>query len=208
MHKEQLKNVKLEQQLNSTTNADVTTSSHTNGNTMLAAAFSSELVSKAREYATLKHFETNHKYDGQPYDVHLKMVYEFACKYVHLLPDNKTISDVLASCWVHDVIEDCRQTYNDVKNVLGERVAEIAYALTNEKGKTRKERANDKYYEGIRSTPFAAYVKICDRLANVTYSKLSKSKMIEAYKKENEDFKKQLWSLAYQEMFDDLSACF
>ena len=194
--------------VDSSTNVEPTTSSHTSGNTMFAAAFSSELVSKAREYATLKHFETNHKYDGQPYDVHLKMVYEFACKYVHLLPDNKIISDVLASCWVHDVIEDCRQTYNDVKNVLGERVADIAYALTNEKGKTRKERANDKYYEGIRNTPFATYVKICDRLANVTYSKQSKSKMIEAYRKENEDFKNQLWSLSYQKMFDDLAACF
>ena len=183
-------------------------SSRNDGNTMLAAAFSSELVSKAREYATLQHFKTNHKYDGQPYDVHLQMVYDFACKYVHLLPDNKTISEVLAACWVHDVIEDCRQTYNDVKNVLGEKVADIAYALTNEKGKTRKERANDKYYEGIRNTPFATYVKICDRLANATYSKQSGSKMVEAYKKENEDFKKQLWSLAYQEMFDDLAGCF
>jgi len=182
-------------------------SSRNDGNTMLAAAFSSELISKAREYATLQHFKTNHKYDGQPYDVHLQMVYDFACKYVHLLPDNKTISEVLAACWVHDVIEDCRQTYNDVKNVLGERVADIAYALTNEKGKTRKERANDKYYEGIRNTPFAAYVKICDRLANATYSKQSNSKMIEAYRKENEDFKKQLWSPAYQEMFDDLAEC-
>ena len=38
MHKEPLKNVKLGQQPNSTTTADVTTSSHTNGNTMLAAA--------------------------------------------------------------------------------------------------------------------------------------------------------------------------
>jgi len=43
MHKEQLKNVKLEQQLNSTTNADVTTSSHTNGNTMLPAVVSSKI---------------------------------------------------------------------------------------------------------------------------------------------------------------------
>jgi (p)ppGpp synthase/HD superfamily hydrolase len=177
-------------------------------NPLLAAAFSSELVSKAREYATLKHFETNHKYDGQPYDVHLKMVYDFACKYVHLLPDNKTISDVLAACWVHDVIEDCRQTYNDVKNVLGETVADIAYALTNEKGKNRKERANDKYYQGIRNTPFASYVKICDRLANVTYSKQNKGNMLNGYRKENDDFKKQLWSLAYQEMFDDLAGCF
>ena len=81
-----------------------------------------------------------------------------ACKYIHLLPNNRVISEVLAACWVHDVIEDCRETYNDVKNVLGERVADIAYALTNEKGKTRKERANDKYYEGIRNTPFALII--------------------------------------------------
>jgi hypothetical protein len=133
---------------------------------------SSELVLKAKDYAILKHFETNHKYDGKPYEVHLEMAFEFACKFVHLLPDDKTISEVLAAVWAHDVIEDCRQNYSDVKNVLGEIVAEIVYALTNEKGKNRKERANDKYYEGIRNTPFADYVKICDRLANVTYSKL------------------------------------
>jgi len=179
-----------------------------NANRLLVTAFSSELISKARAYATLKHFETNHKYDGQPYDVHLMMVYEFACKYIHLLPDNGTVSDVLAAAWVHDVIEDTRQTYNDVKNVLGERVADLAYALTNEKGKNRKERANDKYYEGIRNTPFATYLKICDRMANVTYSKQHKSNMLNGYRKEHDDFKKQLWSLAYQEMFDDLAGCF
>jgi len=177
-------------------------------NTVLVTAFNSDLISKARAYATLKHFEANHKYDGQPYDVHLMAVYEFACKYIHLLPDNKTVSDILAAAWVHDVIEDTRQTYNDVKNVLGERVADLAYALTNEKGKNRKERANDKYYEGIRNTPFATYLKICDRMANVTYSKQHKSNMLNGYRKEHDEFKKQLWSLAYQEMFEDLAGCF
>ncbi|MCC6288301.1 MAG: HD domain-containing protein [Chitinophagaceae bacterium] len=174
---------------------------------MLAAAFSSELVSNARYYAVKVHEATNHKYDGKPYEVHLQMVYDFACKYVHLLPNNSAISEALAACWVHDVIEDCRQTYNDVKDVLGEKVADIAYALTNEKGKTRKERANDKYYEGIRNTAFAVYVKVCDRLANVKYSKETGSKMVEAYRKENDEFKKQLWSLRYKEMFDELDEC-
>ena len=187
------------------TNTDKNDFNATIGNTVLAEAFYSELISNAKEYAILKHFETNHKYDGNPYDVHLQMVYDFACKYIHLLPNNRVISEVLAACWVHDVIEDCRETYNDVKNVLGERVADIAYALTNEKGKTRKERANDKYYEGIRNTPFADYIKICDRMANVKYSKDKGSRMIEVYRKENEEFKKQLWSLPVQEMFDELA---
>ena len=47
---------------------------------------------------------------------------------------------------------------------------EIVYALTNDKGRTRAERAGEKYYKGIRETPYAPFVKLCDRLANVTYS--------------------------------------
>ncbi len=132
------------------------------------------------------------------------MAFEFACKYVHLLPDEKTISEVLAAVWSHDVIEDCRQNYTDVKNVLGENVAELVYALTNEKGKNRKERANDKYYEGIRKTPFGDYVKICDRLENAYYSKLHNESLLSVYRKEHDHFKKQLWKVSNQEMFEEL----
>jgi hypothetical protein len=34
---------------------------------------------------------------------------------------------------VHDVIEDCRETCNDVKKATNEEIAELAYALTNKK---------------------------------------------------------------------------
>ncbi|MDD6507497.1 MAG: hypothetical protein PUF39_09000, partial [Prevotellaceae bacterium] len=44
------------------------------------------------------------------------------------------------------------------------------YALTNEKGRTRAERANDKYYQGIRDTAYAPFLKLADRRANITYS--------------------------------------
>ena len=48
--------------------------------------------------------------------------------------------------------------------------SEIAYALTNEKGRTRTDQANEKYYEGIRSTKYAPMVKYADRIANLRYS--------------------------------------
>ena len=78
----------------------------------------------------------------------------------------------------HDSIEDARLTYNDVlhqaRALLTEEQAlmatEIVYALTNDKGRTRAERAGEKYYKGIRETPYAPFVKLCDRLANVAYS--------------------------------------
>jgi len=63
------------------------------------------------------------------------------------------LSACMTACWGHDLIEDCRVSYNDVKDALGQEAADIIYAVTNEKGKNRKERANDKYYEGIRNTP-------------------------------------------------------
>ncbi len=50
------------------------------------------------------------------------------------------------------------------------------------------DKENDKYYEGIRNTPGAVFVKLCDRIANVQYSKMTKSRMFEMYKKENDEF--------------------
>lgn len=93
-----------------------------------------------------------------------------------------------ASAFLHDTIEDARMTYNDVVKFLKEfkgggfvlpegvrqhledQVPEIVYALTNEKGRNRGERANDLYYQGIRQTKFASFIKMCDRLANIQYT--------------------------------------
>ena len=141
----------------------------------------------AREYAIHCHNSTNHTYDCFAYSVHLQMVVDVAQKFIHLIPE-KDKNTVVAACWVHDTIEDCRVTYNDLKNSLNEQIAEIAYALTNEKGKNRAERANEKYYEGIRNTPYAVFVKLCDRIANYEYSKKSGSRMTEIYEKEMDDF--------------------
>jgi (p)ppGpp synthase/HD superfamily hydrolase len=140
-----------------------------------------------------KHSSTNHMYDTYlPYEFHLRMVANVAKEFLHLIPDGPILKPshetILLAAWGHDLIEDTRTSYNDVKELLGKEVADIIYALTNEKGKNRKERANDKYYEGIRNTKGAVFVKLCDRIANVQYSKMTKSRMFEMYKKENDDF--------------------
>ena len=155
-----------------------------------------------------KHKETNHQYDKfLPYEFHLRMVDTVGQEYKLLLDgsydyfEGKTESQMrrddnfislrtaaLRALPGHDLIEDCRVSYNDCKSVLGQAAADIIYAVTNEKGKTRGERANDKYYAGIVATPGAVFVKLCDRIANVQYGILTKSRMTEMYKKENENF--------------------
>ena len=149
-----------------------------------------------------KHNETNHMYDAYlPYEFHLRMVAKVAEKYIELIPDSNdgetALRDtVLLAAYGHDLIEDTRVSYNDVKENLGLGPADIIYACTNEKGKNRKERANDKYYEGIRNTRGAVFVKLCDRIANVQYSKMTGSRMFDMYSKENDNF---LTSLGFVE---------
>ncbi len=137
--------------------------------------------------AIMAHENVNHRYNGSPYSVHLIMVVHYARKYLYLVPES-VHQDVVDACWLHDTIEDARLTYNDVKKFTNNTVADIVYAVTNEKGRNRAERANANYYAGIRDTPWAVFVKLCDRLANVSYSLTSKSTMFEVYKKEHVSF--------------------
>ena len=141
------------------------------------------------------HSDTNHKYDKYlPYEFHLRMVRQVGDDFDHVMRKIGEVeyNDMVFGLWGHDLIEDTRVTYNDVKDILGFPAADIIYALTNEKGKTRKDRGNEKYYEGIKKIPGAIFVKLCDRIANVSYSKMSGSRMYEMYKDEHFDFIQKL----------------
>lgn len=158
----------------------------------------------AKDYAIKCHESTNHKYDGKPYEVHLSMAVAWAHKFIHLIPESDR-GIVLSAIWCHDVTEDCRETYNDVKFVLGEAVADIVYAVTNEKGKTRAERANEKYYKDMHRVKYANFVKLCDRLANVKYSKDNGSSMFDKYKRENKNFIDKVCTMDYESMDQELT---
>lgn len=150
------------------------------------------IVKIAKEYAIGQHEDTNHTYDTHPYWIHLEQVFYIGLRFIHVI-DPKQQENVLAALWCHGLIEDCRITYNDLKNATNETVADLVYAVTNEKGKTRSERANDKYYDGIKNTDNAIFVKLCDRIANVQYSRRKsyasiKEDMFDKYSKENNEF--------------------
>ena len=149
------------------------------------------------------HDDVNQKYDHVlPYGFHLKMTVSYVSRYGYLVAE--TEADILilyASAFLHDTIEDARMTYNDVVKFLKEfkgggfvlpegvrqhledQVPEIVYALTNEKGRNRGERANDLYYQGIRQTK-------CDRLANIQYTMMFvfANRMLDVYRKEYPEF--------------------
>lgn len=161
-----------------------------------------------------RHRATNHMYEeGVNYEVHLKIVVAMIHKFRHLIPA-EAFNDVELGGWGHDSIEDARVSYNDIRKVMGVTVAEICFACTNDKGKNRSERAGEKYYKGIRDTPYAAFVKLCDRLANVLYSIMTgNTEKTDMYHNENAKFVKALGLEEfkfhmYQEMFDYLANLF
>ncbi|MBQ4388262.1 MAG: hypothetical protein II822_11760 [Prevotella sp.] len=126
------------------------------------------------------HQSVNQTYgDNLPYGYHLDMVVNNIRDFGHLVcVQEADVLPLFFGGYYHDSIEDARLTYNDVmktaRHLLTVEQAlmatEIVYALTNDKGRTRAERAGEKYYKGIRETPYAPFVKLCDRLANITYS--------------------------------------
>lgn len=143
------------------------------------------------------HEDVNQHYgddDALPYSYHIVNVVE-ALLEVSRVDGEVVLWEVFGAAF-HDTIEDARLTYNDVmkmaKNVFKNSdissylATEVVYALTNEKGRTRAERANDKYYEGIVSTLGASLIKLCDRYANMLYSMTisKKSSMGKKYKEE------------------------
>ncbi len=139
-----------------------------------------EQIERIRESAHELHRSVNQTYgDELPYGYHLDMVVNGIRDFGHLVcAREEDLLPLFFGGYYHDSIEDARLTYNDVlktaRGMMTEEQAvmatEIAYALTNDKGRTRAERAGEEYYKGIRKTPYAPFVKLCDRLANITYS--------------------------------------
>ena len=117
-------------------------------------------IEEIRLSAHSLHQSVNQTYGNDlPYGYHLDMVVNGIRDFGHLVCVAK--DDVLPlffGGYYHDSIEDARLTYNDVlktaRGFMTEEQAlmatEIVYALTNDKGRTRAERAGERYYKGIQ----------------------------------------------------------
>ena len=123
-------------------------------------------------------------YGSKPYMYHLKKVSDVA------LDLKFTDESILMGCLLHDIIEDTEVSYKDVKENFGEEVAEIVYCVTDELGRSRKERKS-KTYKKIRNNPKSIVVKLCDRISNITESMGSENynlKLMKMYLDEHIDF--------------------
>jgi hypothetical protein len=148
----------------------------------------------------------NQFYDkGITYSFHTDIVLLQGLKFLYLIPDY--ISQFVVKCGLkgHDLIEDGRMTFNDIKKVIYDiminhsldtylsieeiekislDIAEIVFQCTDYRGRNRKERKPIEYYNELVQNKLAVFVKICDIIGNVKYGLLTNSGQFSMYKKE------------------------
>ncbi len=111
------------------------------------------------------------------------------------------LEHILITAWGHDLIEDARMSFNDVKKQFGIIPAKAILAMTEFPGETREERHPKQYWDNILANPLAAYVKLCDIIANVSWGLLFGSSMSKKYKTEWHH-RKNSFRVAYPQFAD------
>lgn len=147
---------------------------------------SESIINKAREFAIAKHGEQ--RYGEHPYVYHLDIAVNAIIAY-----GQGTMSDpeLVAAVYLHDVLEDCAVSREEIALEFGDRVATLVWAVTDEPGVNRKTRKAATYPK-IRLTPGATAIKLADRVANLSEALNTKSSLLGMYLKEHESFVENL----------------
>jgi guanosine-3',5'-bis(diphosphate) 3'-pyrophosphohydrolase len=144
----------------------------------------SERVEKAMAFAAERH--GSQMYGRDPYTRHLSDVAHVLRRFGHGDDEN-----LVASAWLHDVVEDTATTVEEVAAEFGREVADMVFAVTNEPGKNRAER-HAKTYPKIAGLNRVTTLKLADRIANTEESIRSNSSLFGMYQKEWAGFREYL----------------
>lgn len=126
-----------------------------------------ELIRRAFNYASIKH-EGQFRKSGQPYIIHLIEV-AYLCASLNCGPVT------LSAAFLHDTIEDCGVTQEDLANEFTEEIADIVFSLTKIKALSHKRRhdkdfvaeGHRKIFLGMAKDIRVIVIKLCDRLHNM-----------------------------------------
>ena len=161
-----------------------------------------------RILAAILHAHAGKFYDGHAYVHHLDMVFTAYAWRLNFSCGNHMVNEF--AIYFHDIIEDCGLTYNDVlayakafvrarggfkpEEVEAEAIkqADAVYRLTNLRGKTRKERQSDEWYDSLVQSPLAVKIKYADKFANLTHSIEVGSSMADVYRREWPEFHRKI----------------
>ena len=120
-----------------------------------------DIAARAREFARAAHDGQTRKGAAQePYFVHLEEVAAFT-------EAHGGSAVAIAAAWLHDTVEDCAVTAEEIAAHFGPAVAGVVAELTDDKSLPKPERKRLQLANAPRRSPEAALVKIGDKVSNV-----------------------------------------
>lgn len=166
------------------------------------------ILAKRRMYIFKLHFKAGQRYGkDKTYFYHLDMVASNSANYYYRVYKNTDILNfivIYTAALGHDLIEDVRLTYNDVKAVFAKKTTDIIYACTELKGKYRSERHGKAYYKLLQSNFDGRYVKWCDIKSNMYEGYTNGGTMFSKYVKDFPSVKEKLYDEAFEPITQDI----
>lgn len=120
------------------------------------------MENRAREFATSAHEGQTRKYTGEPYITHPAAV-------VALLKTVPHTPEMVCAAFLHDVVEDCGVSIDEVRTEFGDEVADLVGWLTDvskpEDGNRAKRKELDREHTA-KAPPAAKTIKLADLIDN------------------------------------------
>lgn len=120
-----------------------------------------EVIDKARKFAT-EHHKNQFDKAGAAYINHPATVAKF-------VEEMGYGDEYITVAWLHDVVEDCNVSVDDIREIFGDCIANAVDAVT--KRKPEGEKYAD-YMARVKANPIATVVKLCDYKHNMDLGRL------------------------------------
>jgi (p)ppGpp synthase/HD superfamily hydrolase len=141
-------------------------------------------IKKIELYAEKCYTDANCTYgDGGSYMIHIRMVVDFLTKHNDVFKTVKDNIDTVGAAYCHDLIEDAKQTYNNICEIAGKEVADITLGVTDVPAKNRLMKhllTMGKTVQDYR----AIILKMADIYCNTKFSKENGNSMYGKYVEE------------------------
>lgn len=114
-------------------------------------------------FATKHHAGQTRKSDGRPYIMHPLSVMNTLYK----VKKSKNINLLAIATVLHDVVEDCNVSLDDIAKEFGYKVTSIVEELTSDKEEIKNIGKTDYLIQKmVNMSSYALVIKLCDRLDN------------------------------------------
>jgi (p)ppGpp synthase/HD superfamily hydrolase len=142
-------------------------------------------LNKIADYAKKCYADANCSYgdDNGSYMIHIDIVINFLMKHLSVFKSVDDCNATIGAAYTHDLIEDAKQTYNNICDICGKDVADIALSVTDVPAENRLMKHLLTMGKTVRDYR-AIILKMSDIFANASYSKANHNSMYPKYVEE------------------------